>query len=400
MTETILTPKEELKQHFAEIQREATVEELLEILGTTIVRDDSSKLITFLSMLSAYTEQDQINIIYKADSSTGKSYHAIEIASLFPQQDVLYLGYSSPTAFFHESKGEWNAETHTLTVDLSRKILVFLDQPHDQLLARLRPFLSHDKRELEQRITDKTEKFGMRTRHTILRGWPSVIFCSARLDLAEQEQTRSFVLSPEVSQEKLAESIALLSKRESNPPEFQKFLDADPKRQWLRARIGAIHDASIRYVLVPDEEAVRQRFLEKHPHLTPRHQRDYKRIFNLIKALALFNWAHRNRTSENDLTANETDITKAFQIYEGIMEANELGLAPQVLEIYKTTIEPLTREVPTDRKTIANKYRETYHQPLSDRKLREYILPALENTGLIHLDADPLDKRRMLISKP
>ena len=400
MTETVLRSKEELRQHFAEIQREASVEELLEVLGTTIVRDDSSKLISFLAMLSAYTEQDQMNIIYKADSSTGKSYHAVEIASLFPQQDVLYLGYSSPTAFFHESKGEWNAEAHTLTVDLARKILIFLDQPHDQLLARLRPFLSHDKRELEQRITDRTEKYGMRTRHTILRGWPAVIFCSAKLDLAEQEQTRSFVLSPEVSQEKLQESIALLAKRESNPLEFQKYLDGDPGRQWLKCRIDAIRNASVRYVLVPNEEEVKQKFMESHPHLTPRLQRDFKRIFALIKALALFNWFQRNRTVDSDIVANEYDIQKGFQIYDEIAESNELGLAPQVLEIYKTTIEPLIREVPTDRKAIAKKYFEIYHQPLSDRKLREYILPAVENAGLIHLDVDPLDKRRTLVSKP
>jgi len=33
-------------------------------------------------------------------------------------------------------------------VDLSKKILIFLDMPHDQLLRRLRPILSHDKKSL------------------------------------------------------------------------------------------------------------------------------------------------------------------------------------------------------------------------------------------------------------
>jgi len=399
LSETVLTSKEELRQHFAEIQREATVDELLEILGTTVVRDDANKLITFLAMLSAYTERDSMNIVFKADSSTGKSYLSIEVASLFPNDDVLALGYSSPTAFFHERGGVWDPENHVLKIDLSRKVLLFLDMPHDELLKRLRPLLSHDKKEIEQRITDQSEKYGLRTKHVRLIGFPSVVFATAKLDMAEQEQTRSFILSPEVSQEKLRESLDLLAKRECNPRDFEKFLAEEPKRVWLKQRIESIRNASIRYVIVPNEEEVKQKFMGSHQHLTPRHQRDFKRLVCLIKALALFNYAHRKRTSDNDITANQYDITTACQIYEQIMESNELGLAPAVLDIFKTVIGPLINEAPTDKKTIATKYRENYHQPLSPRKLTDYILPALESAGLIHLEQDPLDRRRTLVAK-
>ena len=124
-----------------------TIQELLEVLGITIKHGNLNKLITFLSMLSAYTEDSQFNVSFRAPSSTGKSYIPIELARYFPPEDVIIIAYSSPTAFYHDA-GEWDEEKQAIVVNLERKILIFLDQPHDQLLQRLRPLLSHDRKEL------------------------------------------------------------------------------------------------------------------------------------------------------------------------------------------------------------------------------------------------------------
>jgi hypothetical protein len=37
-----------------------------------------------------------------AESSTGKSYIPLELSGLFPSEDVIKLGYASPTSFFHD----------------------------------------------------------------------------------------------------------------------------------------------------------------------------------------------------------------------------------------------------------------------------------------------------------
>ncbi len=153
-------------------------QELIDILGLTIKKDNENKLITFLCELSAYTENSQFNISFNAPSSTGKSYIPTEIARIFPEEDVIEIGYCSTTAFFHDV-GEYDEVRKGYLVDLSRKILIFLDQPHTQLLERLRPLLSHDKKEMLLKITDKSQKFGLRTKTVLLRGFPSVIFCSA-----------------------------------------------------------------------------------------------------------------------------------------------------------------------------------------------------------------------------
>lgn len=74
-------------------------QELIKILGLTIKKDEENKLITFLCELSAYTGSSQFNISFNAPSSTGKSYIPTEIAQLFPKEDVIEIGYCSPTAF-------------------------------------------------------------------------------------------------------------------------------------------------------------------------------------------------------------------------------------------------------------------------------------------------------------
>ncbi|MCX8178070.1 MAG: hypothetical protein N3F10_07250, partial [Candidatus Bathyarchaeota archaeon] len=79
-----------------------TVEDVIDILGSTVKHDDQNKAITFLTMLLTYTDQDQINIGFLAESSSGKSYIPLELSAYFPEEDVVKFGYASPTAFFHD----------------------------------------------------------------------------------------------------------------------------------------------------------------------------------------------------------------------------------------------------------------------------------------------------------
>ncbi len=182
-----------------------TVDDLINILGSTVKHDDENKAITFLTMLLTYTEEDQINLGFLDESSTGKSYIPLELSWYFPSEDIIKLGYASPTAFFHDygvlmhkegipvnfemkpnkvaikedlevEKGSVSKEELEATyrremrkwkellkgsyylVNLHQKIVIFLDMPHDMLLQRLRSLLSHDDREIVVKITDNVKK--------------------------------------------------------------------------------------------------------------------------------------------------------------------------------------------------------------------------------------------------
>jgi hypothetical protein len=193
-------------------EKELDFEELADILSSTIKEDRVNKVITFLIMLGTYTEEEQSNEMFRAESTTGKSYIPLEIALYFPEEDIKKIGFASPTSFFHEFgervKGEKtitteNGETKTVShtyynIDMSKKIYIFKDMPSTQLLERLRSLLSHDEKKLQIQFTNKNEKSGFRTMHIEILGYTTVMFCTATGNVLDmQESTRFFVLSPQ-----------------------------------------------------------------------------------------------------------------------------------------------------------------------------------------------------------
>jgi hypothetical protein len=380
--------------------------ELLKILGLTIKKDDENKLITFLCELSAYTENAQLNISFNAPSSTGKSYIPTEIANLFPQEDVIELGYCSPTAFFHDKSKGYDKEKNELVVDLSRKILIFLDQPHTLLLQHLRPLLSHDKKEIRLKITDKAQKGGLRTKNVILRGFPAVIFCTAGLKIDEQETTRFLLLSPQTDREKIRAAIYEKIRKETNNDVYRQELEAQPERKLLKERIRAIKQEHVVDIRIGSREKIEEAFFGKNRTLKPRHQRDIGRILSLIKALALLNVWFRERVGAA-IVANDDDIEEAFKIWDGISESQEFNLPPYVYSLFKEVIEPAWIEKKGDgfdeipggltRREITQRHIDVYGRVLPEWMLRVQILPMLENAGLIAQEPDPNDKRKVLV---
>ena len=373
-------------------------EDLIDVLGLTIKKDETNKLITFLGELSAFTEDSQFNISYIAPSSTGKSYIPMEIAGLFPTKDVMTIGYVSPTAFFHDC-GKYNQDKDEYLVDLSRKILIFLDQPHTLLLQHLRPFLSHDQKEIKIKITDKNQRGGHKTKNILLRGYPSVIFCTAGLKLDEQEATRFLLLSPETNPEKIREGINLKIKKETDLQAYKDWLNGDSRRQLLKQRIEAIKRTEINEVKLDCPEIINELFFKDHPRLKPKHQRDIGRIIAIAKCFAVINLWWRKKEGSM-IIANEDDIQEAFKVWARIAESQELNIPPYLYNLYYEIVLPALKDknqLFLLRKDITKKHLEVYGRVLNDWFLRQQILPVLENAGLIGQEPDPNDKRRVLI---
>lgn len=385
--------------------QEITSDLLIETLGLTIKRDETNKLIVFLSQLSAYTEDSQLNISFNAPSSSGKSFIPTEIARLFPEEDVIEVGYCSPTAFFHQV-GTFDREKQGYIVDLSRKILIFLDQPHTLLLQHLRPMLAHDKKEILLKITDKSQKAGLRTKNIYLIGYPVVIFCTAGLKIDEQEATRFLLLSPQIDQKKIREAIYEKIRKESNTSSYMGLIETDPKRVELMERILAIKKRAIHEIRIGESKRIGELFFKRVKALKPRHQRDIGRILNLVKVFALLNLWHRKEI-EGIIYANENDVKEAFKLWDTISKSQELNLPPYVYNLYEDVIVKAYKDKNGDfdaigklgitRQEILSKHFEVYGRFLPDWQLRQQILPILEMSGLISQEADPNDKRKILI---
>jgi hypothetical protein len=383
-------------------------DDLNKVLGLTIKRDDINKAVTFQCMLSAYTENSQFNISFNAPSSTGKSYIPLEVSTLFPPKDLMKLGSASPTAFFHE-RGEYDKENNTITVDLSHKVIVFLDMPNNALLERIRALLSHDEKTIESKITDKNQKGGNRTKTVIIKGFPAVVFCSAGLKIDEQEGTRFILLSPEVSQDKLREGINQRLRKEADEQAYKEWLENDPERQLLKSRIQAIKQEKVAKIIVPDDEkeTIRQYFLDRKDILKPRHQRDVGRLIGLTKTFTLLNCWFRQREGET-IYANMDDVVEATRIWDKIAESQEHNLPPYVFNLYKEVILPAWEEKNEDKisqdqwvgisqQEIMRKHYASYGTHLAEWQLRQHILTMLETAGLIIREKDENDRRHILI---
>ncbi len=372
-------------------------QELIDVLGVTIKKDDGNKLLTFLCALSAYTEASQFNVLYSAPSSSGKSYIPIEIAALFPPEDVLEIGYCSPTAFFHDT-GHYTKEARGYTLDLSRKIVIFLDQPHTLLLQHLRPLLSHDKKEFHLKITDKSERGGLRTKNVFIKGFPAVIFCTGNLRMDEQEATRSLLLSPETTQEKLHQAVHERIRKEADAPTYRTTLAQHPQRQMLKARIAAIKAARIADIKIASTVRIERWFIEKSHALRPRDTRDVGRLMSLVKAFALLNLWDRQR-EEGIIVAHDGDVEAALQIWQQVSESQEHNLPPYVFHLFREVITPAyeAQRHGLTRQEIMKRHFEVYRRHMADWQLRQQILPMLETAGLIVQEPDQQDRRKMVV---
>ena len=390
-----------------------TIDDVRQVLDITIKKDDENKIVTFLAMLAAYTDNAQFNISFNAPSSSGKSFIPLEVSSLFPSEDVMKYGNCSPAAFFHEN-GVYNKETNEIFIDLSRKIIIFLDMPHPLLLEKLRSLLSHDEKEMKSKITDKSERGGHKTKNVVLKGFPSVIFCSANSKLDEQEMTRFILLSPQTDMDKVIQGINLSVKRESDKRRYYQELNANPARRALVERIAAIKDAGIDEIIIENQESVRDRFLSNIPRPQPRNQRDVKRLLSIIKSIALLNLWTRRREG-NTLYASEEDVSAGFDVWNKISLCQELQVSPYIYQFYEQIILPLwnkpqfdeftnepipeEKKLGVNRQTMLAQYYHIHGRPLSMDKLRNEYLPGLKASGIILEEPDP-NNRKWLLTYP
>ncbi len=380
--------------------KEMKLDDVAKVLSLTIKDDDANKKIVFLGMLSAYTKESQINVSLNAPSSTGKTYIVKEVAGLFPASDKIEIHAATPTSFFYEID-YIDKERKVRYKDVRRKILIFYELPDPSLQIKLRPLLSHDSDEIIHKQTNKSKNRNV-TDTTIVRGYAAFLFCSANMRLDEQEATRSILLSPEVTEQKLAQGVHLRVQRGANEREFREWLESDPNRIALKNRIIAIREEHVDEVIIENPESIEQRFLEIAGTLRPRHQRDIDHLLQLIRSVALLNvWFRFNRSNGN-IVANQSDIDQAFDLFGEFFESQDLNLPPVVYSFYKKYVMPAY--INLREKHIRNRYKQadfdsqkigmtlqdlsTYYlsvenTSLNGETLRKDILPQLENAGLI-----------------
>lgn len=382
---------------------EMTTNGLIAILNATIKHDNFNKVLLFLGMLSTYTSEDQMNIFLAAQSSSGKSYLVQQVLAYFPETDTKVFGKVTPTAFYYAQDLSTTDDSGLTIVDLERKILVFLDQMDYQLQENLRPLLSHDKKEISFLNTNRTHTGTNNAKEGIMRGFPSTFFCSANLQMDEQEQTRALIISPETSQAKIEAGIDLVQEKSYDRTSFNAMLTNSPQRKLLIDRVIYIKSLHIDNVIIPRSFGIEKRFKATvNGKLQPRHQRDIQHLNSLIKAFALLNAPTRERKG-NDIVAKVQDVDAAFELWKYLNRSQEYGVSPETLEFYESIVYPCFQEQRSQNSAVVgvtmsnlSEYCVGQGLPVKQEYWRKQHIPALKRAGLISEEKDINDKRNKI----
>jgi len=313
---------------------------LVKIFGKTIKRDEKTKQHILVHGFSAYTPEPS-NLELSAPTSEGKTYPVVEILKHFPKKDVWFLGGLSPTALAHdygilvdeygvsiedelnrlyelynaakkkEEKWKIKQKINELLknairlINLENKILVFLESPHPDTWARLRPILSHDVWEIEYKFTDRERKSGpLKTIRVKIRGWPVAISCTTGSDkksrIWEEKQTRFTTISPEMSREKYKEAIEFTFMKRGLPQAVfdvkigvKEFEWAEKAIRTVRKRLLEIKEKARRKFGTPDPNVFWIPFYEdigkEFPSTVGRHMRDSQRFITTLQMSAAIN---------------------------------------------------------------------------------------------------------------
>jgi DNA polymerase III delta prime subunit len=296
---------------------------------------------------------------------------------------------------------EWDALEKIFCVNLERRILIFKDAPDDQVLEPLRSLLSHDEKELISEITDKNTSGGNQTKKIKLIGYPTIVFCQAAFSPNEQERTRVFILSPEMDQDKLNESLDLQAENLQDRDTFKEKMDSGLNGAALKARIELIKSMNIQQVIIKPESMknllmwFKTGTKDQPRELSPRDMRDFPRVIAMAKGHALFNLPQREYTPNGNLIAKQEDIEAAIELLGKTLRANQLELPPYIYDWWLNDLSILF-EASSDEGITRMDFNQAYYAKFKSRlseKQRKNIIKLLEEAGFIEERTDPVDKR-------
>jgi len=420
-------------------------------LDKRVKHDRPVKLSVLAAGLSAFSKKP-INLALKGETSVGKTYNTIQCLKYFPQETVWYMGGMSPKSLIHsygvlmnragkeivydetltkpfrkgKTEDEYKKESATYEdklkkqreelkgsytlVDLSHKILVFLEAPDFQTFQMLLPILSHDKEEIAYMFVDKTGQGKLQTKKVILKGWPATVFLTTKTKYMEEFNTRAFSATPENTSEKIKDANELTNMKASLPWKYQT---KTPEFEIIESLILNLQDK-----FNEEEVDVIPPFLnlyELFPKDQPRDMRDFQHFTQFLATVTMLNYYQRLYMKDGKaryVLATLEDVKQALTVYHEIFETTRTGAEKRLLDFYHNTVktrkltddkgEPLLDEKRNPRvekdpqwylRQLTGEYNKTAKKKLSENTIRA-MLERLDEIGYVDTEQDDLDKRK------
>jgi hypothetical protein len=471
------------KKMYIDYEIEDKIKYLLDVILKEARKEEKLSYQLFITMCSAYSN-NPLNLLINAPSGVGKNYVINKVAELFPENDILSLARMTDKALFHRpgtlviknETGEYesfeqrikdidekieNKENEILQtnnrdtkqalrstiielkrekkdllkdarkmIDLSNKIIIFLDTPSEQLLSGLLPLLSHDKYEVEYEFVDTHN--GIKTKNNVLRGWPAVIIAQA-LDYSNSprypEYSRRFITTnPTISTEKFNEAVNLISNKFSVPDLiYQHTIVSDEEKDKAREIVKGLKEQiqDICKDVKPGKNNVIIPFNESIVGLLPKGKSEdmtrANRLYTYLSFLPIVYFHERPRITivKKGDTKIQTLPIATFEDLKNTIELMEYsdGVRPYILQWYNEVLlkayedkedtpdfktkknnkgedEVITENrVAVTSQDLIKKHKEIHNETLTTHKLLQYYLYPLINHGYIDSIDSILDRR-------
>lgn len=427
---------------------------VIRTIKQSVKREDVLVRQVFYTGLSTYTfDPNNLGII--APTSEGKTYVVTKTLSAFPEKDVWNIGKMSRMVLVRQKgtlvdqdgisiqkevselrkklrllgnskknavqKQELAEELYTLLegakieIDLSGKILVFLEPPDRELWNLIKPILSHDLIKIEYPFVEKTEIQSQTVKNVVVKGWPACIFCSARDESAwevwPEIQSRFLITSPNMSKEKTRDANILIGHKKGLPNLVREQVvvsdrDLQLAKQcatYLKHQIksfyaanNASYESNTNAVWIPYEGILSEAL----PSNKGSDNRITNRIFSLLNVITLSKGHLRQRLRygpEKLVIASLADLAEVLHITQNVS-----GMPTHKMQFFKETFVPLLNSKESldgeDIRHVTTRQLADYHKEITGKALttdaiRKNYLEELENNGYVDKQESKKDKR-------
>lgn len=405
------------------------LDDLVNLCSKEIKEEENNIRQIILTLFSAYTKNPQ-NTRILAPSGEGKTYLVLNVAKLFPQENIIILGKATPQSLKYnlDSKrvvenghGNWQEYDVAIGplkeelektkdkeklqelkkqireledsacdyVDFSNKTLIFVDSQSFELFESLKPTMSHDQENIKSFSVNKSKSGTMRGQKFIFHGFPAIIYCSAKDEIVKDEtneiNTRFNTISLNASRIKYRKMLDYEAISSSLPHSIrQEEIISDEEiealRQDIQEMIKQIPDRG--EIINPFGEGLSKLFNDDAGSRT----RQLKILNNNIKMHTLVNVRHRPRITYEGIT---TPIAIRLDVEESCKLTKETReIQPYKIKYFNDHIRKAIIEIGKEKQPVAGPIKCLTASEIADYITKKGIIvdrQRLQETYLKHL---------------
>ena len=304
------------------------IEEVWNMLNKLIVGEKENKRVLFYNFISSFLDHPNGTLVL-GEASGGKTHMVREVLKLFPDEMKIIVGGMSKKALIHRKPDNITPQRER-EIFLYNKILWFLESKgSEESYDILRPILSRDQKEIRYELP--TKKKSKEPGHEgeyfeneviIIKGCPSFVTTSTKIEVLPETGTRVFTLMMDESREQNARVLNFKSHK-------KQFLINDPDFKPIQHYIENLKQYKI---WIPFADIINI----SSEHLNVR--RDIDKIYALIEAHVLFNQVDRQTVvinGEEYLPAYLEDYFYILDIILPIINPTLVNIPKKILDFYE-----------------------------------------------------------------